>query len=117
MMGRSNKQANEAKAPLGNEADTSGESIDEALIAGASAMTDIENMIGELQDARDYLRGETERVMQANARYAHLARTASASVRAISESMGRWRNTSAQIAPPALVALDAPETQPKMSEE
>jgi hypothetical protein len=73
MMGRSNKQANEAKAPLGKEADTSGESIDEALIAGASAMTDIENMIGELQDVRDYLRAEAERVMQANARYTHLA--------------------------------------------
>jgi hypothetical protein len=116
MMGRSNKQANEAKAPLGKEADTSGESIDEALIAGASAMTDIENMIGELQDVRDYLRAEAERVMQANARYTHLAQTASESVRRISESMGKWRDTSTQIAPPALVALDAPETQPKMSE-
>ena len=116
MTNRTNKQATDVKSASDNEADKSGESVNEALIAGESAITDIENMMSELRVAREYLQAEAERVMHANARYTHLAKTASASARRISESMGKWRDTSRQIAPPALVALDAPETQPKMSE-
>jgi hypothetical protein len=117
MMGRSNKQANDVKAPSDNEADTSGENVNEALFAGASAMTDIDNMMSELLGARDYLQAEAERVMQANVRYTHLAKTASASVRLISESVGKWRDTSSLTVPPSLTVLEAPETRSKMSEE
>jgi hypothetical protein len=80
-------------------------------------MTDIDNMMSELLGARDYLQAEAERVIQANARYTHLAKTASASARRISENMGKWRDTSSLNAPPSLTALEAPETQPKMSDE
>ena len=47
----------------------------------------------ELRVARDYLRSEGERVKSINARYAHLTSTASASVKIIAESMGKWRVT------------------------
>ena len=45
--------------------------------------------------ARDYLQSEGERVRQANARYAKLAQTASASVKTIAGSLGKWRNVEA----------------------
>jgi hypothetical protein len=115
VVGRSNKQANDVKAPSDNEADTSGENVNEALFAGASAMTDIDNMMSELLGGRDYLQAEAERVMQANVRYTHLATTASASVRLISESVGKWRDTSSLSVPPSLTVLEA-ETRSKMNE-
>jgi hypothetical protein len=74
-------------------------------------------MMSELRVARDYLKAEAERVMHANARYTHLAKTASASARRISENMGKWRDDSSLSAPPSLTALQTPETQPKMSDE
>jgi hypothetical protein len=46
-----------------------------------------------LRTARDDLRSEGARVRRINARYAHLTRTASASVKIIAESMGKWRTT------------------------
>ena len=42
--------------------------------------------------ARDYLEAEGERVRRLTTRYAHLTRTASASVKIIAESLGKWRN-------------------------
>jgi hypothetical protein len=47
--------------------------------------------MAELQAARDYLQAEGERVRQINANYAHLAQTASASARVISDSIGKRR--------------------------
>jgi hypothetical protein len=44
------------------------------------------------------LRYEGERVRRINARYAHLTRTASASVKIIAESMGKWRTTEMEAA-------------------
>jgi hypothetical protein len=117
MTNRTNKQATDVKSASDNDADKSGENLNEALIAGESAITDIENMMSELRVAREYLQAEAERVMHANARYTHLAKTASASARRISESMGKWRDDSSLSAPPSLAALQAPETQPEMSDE
>jgi hypothetical protein len=48
--------------------------------------------MGELLVARDYLQAEGERVRQVTRRYAHLTKTASASARIISESLGKWHN-------------------------
>jgi hypothetical protein len=66
---------------------------DNILAAGAASIADINKLVGELLFARDYLQSEGERVRQMNARYAHLAGTASASVKIISESLGKWRNS------------------------
>jgi predicted nucleic acid-binding Zn-ribbon protein len=58
----------------------------------------IEKLMEELRTARDYLRSEGERVRRINAHYAHLTRTASASVKIIAESMGKWRTTEIEAA-------------------
>jgi hypothetical protein len=52
----------------------------------------------ELRVARDYLKAEGERIRRANAHYAHLTSTASASVKIIAESMGKWRITEVEAA-------------------
>jgi len=66
---------------------------EDALLAGAASIADIDKLMVELQTARDFLQSEAERVRRMNARYAHLAQTASASVKVIAESLGRWRET------------------------
>jgi hypothetical protein len=65
---------------------------DDILAVGAKSIADIEKLIEELQTARDYLKVEGERVRWLTARYAHLARTASASVKIIAENLGKWRS-------------------------
>ena len=66
---------------------------DDILAAEATSVTDINKLMEELLFAREYLQSEAERVRQMNARYAQLAQTASASVRIISETLGKWRNS------------------------
>lgn len=58
---------------------------------GAASIAAMEQLIGELQSARDYLQVEGERIQREAARYNHLSETASASVRIISASLGKWR--------------------------
>ena len=74
------------------------EPSDDIVAFGASSIGEIEKLLEELRAARDYLRSEGERVRRVNARYAHLTRTASASVKIISESMGKWRTTEIEVA-------------------
>jgi len=71
---------------------------DDIVAFGASSIGEIEKLLEELRAARDYLRSEGERVRRINAHYAHLTRTASASVKIISESMGKWRTTEMEAA-------------------
>jgi len=77
---------------LAKASEPASEPYDDVLAAGATSIADIERLMEELQAARDYLQSEGERVRQVNARYAHLAQTASASVKIIAESIGKWRN-------------------------
>ncbi len=85
---------------------------DDALTAGAASIADIDRLMAELQTARDFLQSEAERVRRMNARYAHLAQTASASVKVIADSLGRWRNTEASKEPRAAAMLRAAEAPP-----
>ena len=87
------------------------EHFDVPLQAGAISIADIDKLMGELQTARDYLQSEGERVRQMMARYAHLAETASASVKIIADSIGRWRNSDKQT-DLALPHTLAPELSP-----
>ena len=48
---------------------------------GITSITDIDNLVSELQEARDYLQSEGERIRAEVAHYAALAGAASASVR------------------------------------
>lgn len=66
-------------------------SSDDVIAAGAASIADIEKLMAELLVARDYLQAEGERVRRINVNYAHLAQTASASVKIIAESIGKWR--------------------------
>lgn len=71
---------------------------DDIVAFGATSIGEIEKLMEELRTARDYLRSEGERVRRKNAHYAHLTRTASASVKIIAESMGKWRTTEIEAA-------------------
>ena len=82
---RSNTPPNVTK-PSNDVAATDG-----VMAAGATSIADIERLMAELLAARDYLQAEGERVRRVNANYAHLAQTASASVKVIAESIGKWR--------------------------
>lgn len=86
---------------------------EDALIAGAASIADIDKLIAELQTARDFLQSEGERVRRANARYVHLAQTASASVKVIAERLGRWREAEAgSPAHAAMAVAEAPALSP-----
>ena len=113
MSGRSNKQTDNVLALSDNVAQIPAEHFNDVLVAGAAAITNIDNVINELRAARDYLEAEAERVWRANARYAHLAKTASASAKSITESMGKWRNPERLNAPPSLDSSKNLEGQPK----
>jgi hypothetical protein len=63
------------------------------LQAGAKSIAEIEKLMGELHAARDYLQSEGERLRRDTARYAHLTQSALSSVKMISESMEKWRET------------------------
>jgi hypothetical protein len=86
---------------------------EDALLAGAASIADIDKLMAELQTARDFLQSEAERVRRMNARYAHLAQTASASVKVIAESLGRWRDVDSGHPPhPAMPRAVAPPLSP-----
>lgn len=80
---------------------------DDLLAAGAASIADIEKLIEELQNARDYLKAEGERVHRLTARYAHLTKTASASVKMIAES---WQWRAPEMGP--IKAIEQSETPP-----
>ena len=68
------------------------ETGEDALAIGLTSIAEMEKLIEDLLTARDYLQSEGERVRRLNTRYTHLAQTASASVKIIADSMGKWRN-------------------------
>ena len=88
---------------------------DDALTAGAASIADIDRLMAELQTARDFLQSEAERVRRVNARYTHLAQTASASVKVIADSLGRWRDTEQPRA--AMLRPEAPSLSPPHAAE
>lgn len=69
-------------------------------VAGAS-MTEIDNVIVELQSVREILRKEGERVQREISGYANLSQAAMASMKIIAESMVQWRATMNQPTTPA----------------
>jgi|HubBroStandDraft_3_1064219.scaffolds.fasta_scaffold220533_1 hypothetical protein len=83
---------------------------EDSLMAGAASIADIDKLMAELQTTRDFLQSEGERVRRMNARYTHLAQTASASVKVIAESLGRWRDT--ESAAPMMPRTEAPSLSP-----
>jgi hypothetical protein len=58
---------------------------------GMTSITDIDQLIGELEEARDYLKSEEERIRVETARYAALTQAASASAKIIFDAVRDWR--------------------------
>jgi hypothetical protein len=85
------------EVPVAKRSDATEPSGD-IVALGETSIEEIDKLMGELRVARDYLRTEGERVRSINARYAHLTRTASDSVKVITESMGKWRVTEMEAA-------------------
>src|SRR6187399_3189827 len=82
---------------------------------GDTSIGEIEKLMEELRVARDYLKAEGERIRRANARYAHLTSTASASVKIIAESMGKWRTTEIEAATEADLGMRRSHASPLRS--
>jgi prophage DNA circulation protein len=58
---------------------------------GATSVGQIEKLIAELLEAKDFLQSEGERVQREIERYTNLTQMASASVRIISDTVAGWR--------------------------
>ena len=58
---------------------------------GATSIADIDNLVSELQEARDYLQSEGERIRAETVRYISLTGAASASVKIIFDAVWAWR--------------------------
>src|SRR4051812_19137571 len=57
-----------------------------------SSVTEIDGLIADLRNVRDFLHSEGERVQREIASYAQLSQVAMTSVKIISESMGQWKS-------------------------
>ena len=58
---------------------------------GATSISEIEKLIGELQETRNFLQSEAERIEREMARYMNLTQMASASVKIIFDTVSGWR--------------------------
>jgi hypothetical protein len=74
-----------------------GEDSDAGVLA-ASAVAEIDKLMGDLVSAREYLSAEAERVRRETARLRSLSKTAVASVQIISENLSKWRPDGKQAA-------------------
>jgi hypothetical protein len=57
---------------------------------GALSIAQIEKLIGELHEARNFLESERERIQRETARYINFTHIASASVKIISDTLSGW---------------------------
>ena len=58
---------------------------------GATSIAEIEKLIEELQETKNFLQSEEERIQRETARYIKFAQLASASVETISNILSGWR--------------------------
>jgi hypothetical protein len=78
--------------PQPDAAEDVNKSIGELIAkASATSIAEVEKLISDLEDVRNYLKAEGDRIQQEIARYSHLTETASASAKIIVESLGQWR--------------------------
>ena len=57
-----------------------------------SSVTEIDSLIADLRNVRDFLKTEGERVQREIASYAQLSQVAMTSVKIIAESMSQWKS-------------------------
>jgi hypothetical protein len=56
----------------------------------ATSIAEIDQLMAELQEAKNYLQSEGERIEQETVRYTNLTQMASATVRIISDAVSQW---------------------------
>jgi hypothetical protein len=56
-----------------------------------SSVTEIDNLIADLRNVRDFLQNEGERVQREISSYAQLSHVAMTSVKIVAESMAQWK--------------------------
>jgi hypothetical protein len=118
-LGRSNSPINDAADPapepcdnrMVNAAEVVPEPCDDIVAAGATTIADIDQLIGEVQAARDYLQAEGERVRRLTVRYAYLAQAASASAKTIADGLGKPHNPKRLSPTPSLSLVHDDEVQ------
>jgi hypothetical protein len=81
--------AEQLSAPMIEESDQRLASLIRSV--GMTSITDIDNLVSELQEARDYLQSEEERIRAETVRYISLTGAASASVKIIFDALRAWR--------------------------
>jgi hypothetical protein len=80
--------AEQLSAPMIEKSDQEFASLIHSV--GMTSITDIDNLVSELQEARNYLQSEGERVRAEIARYTALTEAASASVKIIFDAVRVW---------------------------
>ena len=81
--------AEQVSAPMIEKSDQDLASLIRSV--GMTSITDIDNLVSELQDARNHLQSEGERIRAEIARYTALTGAASASVKIIFDALRAWR--------------------------
>jgi hypothetical protein len=79
------------EAPSKRSAETGAQIATVIEKIGATPVAEIEKLIGELQEAKNFLKSEGERIQRETARYTNLAQTASASIEIIFDTVRGWR--------------------------
>jgi hypothetical protein len=74
---------------------------------GATSIAEIDRLIAELQDARNYLISEGERIERETVRYANLTLMASATTKIISDAISQWHPASNQQNPSEVTAASS----------
>src|SRR5215471_13362780 len=80
-----------AEAPCARLTETDAELAPLVEKIGATPIGEIEKLIGDLQEAKNFLQSEWERIQRETTRYTKLAQTASASVEIIFDAVRGWR--------------------------
>ena len=81
--------AEQVSAPMIEKSDQDLASLIRSV--GMTSITDIDNLVSELQEARNYLQSEGNRIRAEIARYTALTEAASASVKIIFDAVRAWR--------------------------
>jgi hypothetical protein len=80
-----------AETPSTTKAETDAEIAPLIQKIGATSIAEIEELVARLQDTKQFLQSEGERIERETARYTNLAQTASASVKIIFDTVQEWR--------------------------
>jgi hypothetical protein len=91
MIESESRALNQAEAPSTPQSETEVEVAPLVQKLGTTSIAEVEKIIEELQEARDFLQAEGERVQREAEHYTTLTQMASASLKIISDTVAGWR--------------------------